>query len=622
GVLRFQNIQNDTTEQRHQQQWQPTYAPPVYISPYTNFHEATERQWHVINHEALLRRADENTVLKQQLAKTHAQVETYKAQAQDYATQLEAIKNEAAERAKKAEWGRAARRKTKEEIAMKKEARTAAQRKKLEEACQAKAAKAAARRKKLEEAAQRKEAKAATRRKKLEEAAQRKEARTNAQRRKLEEACQAKAAKATTWRKELGEAAQKKDARVNAQRKKSEEVAYANTLRRAKRLHKRRKMAIKRAQLPTGIKITKVAKTKEQRSEQLRLSLAKRTIRQYEDQDIICGREVIECTERLLVSKEMKRALGVFMKDEIKDTCMNDAINHKTCTFPGAWRGKFSGAAFLPFLQRWQGLNASHFRNAPGNPTQSPSAMAVARATFCETHHRNVHSLCTYAFTAWASASLSELQDYARGLLQASHLCSHGGCSTPGHIVLEIPRVNMNRRNCERVAIYMRDIGMKIPHACNQHTPPCLLREAALTRLELLFTTFIAIHKLNHTDVTKPFENSELIGTLDAQLKSLPTFKVGRVVAAAQIYARNDKRGYNADIAEGGGGDNTKDNTTMGMRHTAPGTPRDSSKHCDCDTSGGMAVADDSVKLIVKLVNCGLETQVNLRTMQTVANVV
>jgi hypothetical protein len=66
---------------------------------------------------------------------------------------------------------------------------------------------------------------------------------------------------------------------------------------------------------------------------------------------------------------------------------------------------------------------------------------------------------------------------------------------------------------------------MKIPHACNQHTPPCLLREAALTRLELLFTTFIAIHKLNHTDVTKPFENSELIGTLDEKLKSLPTFK-------------------------------------------------------------------------------------------------
>jgi hypothetical protein len=57
------------------------------------------------------------------------------------------------------------------------------------------------------------------------------------------------------------------------------------------------------------------------------------------------------------------------------------------------------------------------------------------------------------------------------------------------------------------VAQKLRKLGGKVPPSCSIHTPSCLLREAALTREEVLVKSFIACHKLS--DVANMEQNLE-----------------------------------------------------------------------------------------------------------------
>ncbi|KAL5344552.1 hypothetical protein ACLOAV_010536 [Pseudogymnoascus australis] len=511
-------------------------APPPYVSPYLDFNEAAERVRRFENHEALVR--------EQKAAETKAQKAwaEYREERKAVATKTQKRIVEAQEAIEKLEAKEAKAREAIEKLEAKEANREWAmlKRKVFETEAQARHARQMAARYQKTDEAQRfaiqYAAELETRKRKLEERSIEKEARKQ----RAEERAAQREARRVEAKIIADKRMKKREARENEMKRKAHERAVRQEARRiearrkakiravrqkAQKIEARRKAKIRAAKQksPKTSKMSRsLARMKQAR---FRVATAKKAIQQYEGKARKCNLDVVKCTENLLTSEHMTHALKTFIEAERTALEMDSERNYGSCTLPGAWRGNYTAAKLIPFIQRWQGLNANHFRNAASAPTLSPLAMEVARATFCPTHHRNVHSLCTYAFTAWSSASLTQLQDYARGLLQASHLCANGGCNTPEHIVLEFPRINMSRRNCERIAIQMREAGTRIPSACNSHFPPCLLRESALTRQEILVTAFVAVHKLDYNDITIPLEDLDLIGAFDPKLGDLPEFE-------------------------------------------------------------------------------------------------
>lgn len=63
--------------------------------------------------------------------------------------------------------------------------------------------------------------------------------------------------------------------------------------------------------------------------------------------------------------------------------------------------------------------------------------------------------------------------------MHGSHLCHHGLCIQPGHIVYEDRITNLSRNSCHTAAKTMRGYHNSVPEHCSKHDPPCLLQVSA-----------------------------------------------------------------------------------------------------------------------------------------------
>lgn len=60
--------------------------------------------------------------------------------------------------------------------------------------------------------------------------------------------------------------------------------------------------------------------------------------------------------------------------------------------------------------------------------------------------------------------------------MHGSHLCHHGLCILPSHLVYEDGTTNLERKSCYTAALNLRSYGAPIPEHCYKHQPPCLLQ--------------------------------------------------------------------------------------------------------------------------------------------------
>ncbi|EXJ56626.1 hypothetical protein A1O7_06970 [Cladophialophora yegresii CBS 114405] len=84
--------------------------------------------------------------------------------------------------------------------------------------------------------------------------------------------------------------------------------------------------------------------------------------------------------------------------------------------------------------------------------------------------------------------------------MQGSHLCHHGCCINPAHIVWEPKDKNLSRNVCITSARHLRRYG-PVPGLCVQHDPPCLLQHASLTTLESLYIQLFVLSRANNLPV-------------------------------------------------------------------------------------------------------------------------
>jgi hypothetical protein len=69
-------------------------------------------------------------------------------------------------------------------------------------------------------------------------------------------------------------------------------------------------------------------------------------------------------------------------------------------------------------------------------------------------------------------------------LIEGSHLCHHGHCLNPFHLVYEDYRTNKDRNRCRIAAQEIRALGLPIPKHCVRHKQePCLLQVCSPYRL-------------------------------------------------------------------------------------------------------------------------------------------
>lgn len=76
--------------------------------------------------------------------------------------------------------------------------------------------------------------------------------------------------------------------------------------------------------------------------------------------------------------------------------------------------------------------------------------------------------------------------------MHGSHLCHHGLCIVPSHIVYEDRTTNLGRYSCASAAVALRSYVTPVPQYClnENHEPRCLLQLAALTSYEAFATQF------------------------------------------------------------------------------------------------------------------------------------
>ncbi|KFY84446.1 hypothetical protein V498_07819 [Pseudogymnoascus sp. VKM F-4517 (FW-2822)] len=158
------------------------------------------------------------------------------------------------------------------------------------------------------------------------------------------------------------------------------------------------------------------------------------------------------------------------------------------CYFPGAYTGKnaTNRTNLLEFLDHWLPLDGRRFANHMNART-----MALGRVIKCKSHPY-AQRLMQYVLVAVSRAATRDVVSYfsREKKFDASHLCHQACCFAPDHALLELKTKNMDRRKCSDYATSLRQDGFKIPRTCSRHQPPCLLREASLTREEVIIGGF------------------------------------------------------------------------------------------------------------------------------------
>ncbi|OAP60169.1 hypothetical protein AYL99_05171 [Fonsecaea erecta] len=123
-----------------------------------------------------------------------------------------------------------------------------------------------------------------------------------------------------------------------------------------------------------------------------------------------------------------------------------------------------------------------------------------------ETMEQRLHFSLNDVTTAWARAAVwfndwprtgTDLDAFNAGResaippMHASHLCHHGFCINPNHLVWERASTNLSRNWCMTAARVLREFGHPVPERCRRHeNPPCMMQHAALTTTEAFCLQF------------------------------------------------------------------------------------------------------------------------------------
>ncbi|KAL8942297.1 MAG: hypothetical protein Q9216_001741 [Gyalolechia sp. 2 TL-2023] len=99
--------------------------------------------------------------------------------------------------------------------------------------------------------------------------------------------------------------------------------------------------------------------------------------------------------------------------------------------------------------------------------------------------------------------------------MDASHLCHHEHCVI--HVVYEPADVNQGRKECQRLARFLRAERRPVPSECILHDPPCMMQRAALTSLEIYYHQFAVL--------SRAYGLPELVPVLRPRRYMYPTFE-------------------------------------------------------------------------------------------------
>ncbi|KFY36964.1 hypothetical protein V495_07490 [Pseudogymnoascus sp. VKM F-4514 (FW-929)] len=141
----------------------------------------------------------------------------------------------------------------------------------------------------------------------------------------------------------------------------------------------------------------------------------------------------------------------------------------------------------------------------------------------CPTHGSGQHRcFALYAITALAKLDPPQVLSYIEGLVESSHLCHQAGCAAESHIIIEGRNRNHQRTSCQKFAMRLRQTGQKVPETCTIHRSPCLLREASLTREEMVASAFLSSHNLGTTNLKATLEKAGLLGEVEGEFAAHP----------------------------------------------------------------------------------------------------
>lgn len=156
------------------------------------------------------------------------------------------------------------------------------------------------------------------------------------------------------------------------------------------------------------------------------------------------------------------------------------------CYFGAAYFGKYRASKFdlIDFLDLWIPLSQPRFNQRSRSGSLSHTTLIQCAG------HKSPQCISLYAIAALSRASRSDTLEYGKGTMEASHLCHQRSCVSTDHLVVERQGTNADRQHCQREAHHLRDNGIRIPSTCDRHNPPCLMREAALTREEIVVGGF------------------------------------------------------------------------------------------------------------------------------------
>ena len=113
------------------------------------------------------------------------------------------------------------------------------------------------------------------------------------------------------------------------------------------------------------------------------------------------------------------------------------------------------------------------------------------RLTFDYDDHSTTLARAAAWYSQWPQTGVALDNFIGSGAFQqmdASHTCHQSCCIR--HITYESHFMNEDRKRCHMLAKQLRRAGMEVPIHCDQHNPPCLMQQAALSTVETYLIQF------------------------------------------------------------------------------------------------------------------------------------
>ncbi|KFY65145.1 hypothetical protein V496_02770, partial [Pseudogymnoascus sp. VKM F-4515 (FW-2607)] len=197
----------------------------------------------------------------------------------------------------------------------------------------------------------------------------------------------------------------------------------------------------------------------------------------------------------------------------------NDRLKDKPCFFGSAFFGKYAAPQYtlMEFLNHWLPLNGVQYNGRTCN-----GSICWTRIHSCKIHICSTRCLPLHVIAAFSTMDIAQSIEYSNGSSQSSHLCHHRACISTDHVIIESSSKNSSRARCSTAAKKMRKRGVKIPQKCDVHSPPCLLREATLTREEMAVAGYAMACGFTGRSFEDEVMSRNCLGTINETFKPHP----------------------------------------------------------------------------------------------------